>query len=227
MVKILIIEDEPDMRLGLERNLAYEGYKVHSAADGESGLEFLESDSYNLILLDVMLPGIDGFDVCKQLRERGINTPIIYLTARGQEMDKVLGLELGAEDYITKPFSLRELLARIKVVLRRQNKEPENEKKIIILGNLEADLNNYIATSNGQAVNMTHREFEILKYLFHKKNEIVSREELLNKIWGEDEFVTRRTVDNFVYKLRKKIEINPENPKHIITVHKVGYKLII
>jgi len=227
MIKILIIEDEPDMRLGLERNLAYEGYKVETVADGESGLERLESDTYNLILLDVMLPGIDGFDLCKQVRAMGNNTPIIYLTARSQEMDKVLGLEIGAEDYITKPFSLLELLARIKIVLRRQNKDDDIKKNIICVGKIEADLNNYVAQTDGQAVNMTHREFEILKYLFHKKNEIVSREELLDEIWGKDEFVTRRTVDNFIYKLRKKIEKNPDNPKHIITVHKVGYKLIV
>ena len=226
MTRILIIEDEPDMRRGLEKNLTYEGYEVETVADGESGLDRLKTEPYNLILLDVMLPGIDGFDLCKQLREEGINTPIIYLTARGQEMDKVVGLELGAEDYVTKPFSLRELSARIKVVLRRQHKENDDEKNIIHIGKIEADLNNYVAQSDGQPVNMTHREFEILKYLFHKKNKVVSRDELLDEIWGKDEFITRRTVDNFVYKLRKKIEINPDNPEHIITVHKVGYKLI-
>ena len=226
MARILIIEDEPDMRLGLEKNLTYEGYDVEMAADGESGLDRLKTESYNLILLDVMLPGIDGFDLCKKLREEGNNTPIIYLSARGQEMDKVVGLELGAEDYITKPFSLRELSARIKVVLRRQNKDDDKIKNIIHVGKIKADLKNYVAQSDGQTVNMTHREFEILKYLFHKKNEVVGREELLDEIWGKDEFITRRTVDNFIYKLRKKIEINPDNPKYIITVHKVGYKLI-
>jgi DNA-binding response OmpR family regulator len=226
MTRILIIEDEPDMRLGLEKNLTYEGYEVESVADGESGLERLKTEFFNLILLDVMLPGIDGFELCKQLRDEEINTPIIYLTARGQEMDKVIGLELGAEDYITKPFSLRELSARIKVILRRQKKDNDDRKSIIHMGKIEADLNNYTAQSDGQAVNMTHREFEILKYLFHKKNEVVSRDELLEEIWGKDEFVTRRTVDNFIYKLRKKIELKPDNPEHIITVHKVGYKLI-
>jgi len=227
MVKILIIEDEPDIRLGLERNLTYEGYEVETVADGESGLDRLKTESYNLILLDIMLPGIDGFDLCKQLREEGINTPIIYLTARGQEMDKVIGLELGAEDYITKPFSLRELSARIKVVLRRQGIENNEKNTIVHLGKIDADLKNYVARSEGQVVNMTHREFEILKYLFHKKNEVVSREELLEEIWGKEEFVTRRTVDNFIYKLRKIIEVNLDNPEHIITVHKVGYKLIV
>jgi len=227
MVKILIIEDEPDIRLGLEKNLTYEGYEVETVADGESGLDRLKTESYNLILLDIMLPGIDGFDLCKQLREEGINTPIIYLTARGQEMDKVIGLELGAEDYITKPFSLRELSARIKVVLRRQGKDNNEKNTIIHLGKIDADLKNYVARSEGRVVNMTHREFEILKYLFHKKNEVVSREELLEEIWGKEEFVTRRTVDNFIYKLRKIIEVNLDNPEHIITVHKVGYKLIV
>ena len=135
MARILIIEDEPDMRLGLEKNLTYEGYDVEMAADGESGLDRLKTESYNLILLDVMLPGIDGFDLCKKLREEGNNTPIIYLSARGQEMDKVVGLELGAEDYITKPFSLRELSARIKVVLRRQNKDDDKIKNIPRIGN--------------------------------------------------------------------------------------------
>jgi DNA-binding response OmpR family regulator len=142
-------------------------------------------------------------------------------------MDKVIGLELGAEDYITKPFSLRELSARIKVVLRRQGKDNNEKNNIIHMGKIDADLKNYVARSEGKVVNMTHREFEILKYLFHKKNEVVSREELLEEIWGKEEFVTRRTVDNFIYKLRKIIEVNLDNPEHIITVHKVGYKLIV
>jgi DNA-binding response OmpR family regulator len=227
MARILLIEDEPDMRLGLEKNLTYEGYEVDTVADGESGMESLKIKTYDLILLDVMLPGIDGFEVCKQLRDIGIDVPIIFLTARGQEMDKVIGLELGAEDYITKPFSLRELSARIKVVLRRQQTEDEKKPHSIKIGKLKADLDNYTAYSDGLAIKMTHREFEILKYLYHNKNKVVSRDALLDKIWGKEEYVTRRTVDNFIYKLRKKIEFNLTKPECIITVHKVGYKLIV
>ena len=173
-----------------------------------------------------MLPLISGFEVCKKVREKGIRTPIIMLTAKGEEIDKVLGLELGADDYITKPFSLRELLARIKVILRRYQNVGLDNKQIIKLGKLEVSFKNYNAFSNKQTVAMTHREIEILKYLWQHQNEAISRDQLLDEVWGYDEMITSRTVDNFILKLRQKIEDNPAQPRHILTVHGIGYKLI-
>jgi DNA-binding response OmpR family regulator len=228
MPSILIVEDEPQMRLGLQDNLEFEGYDVDFAGDGEVGLHKILDNRYDVILLDVMLPKLSGFDVCKKAREQSIQTPIIMLTAKGEEIDKVLGLELGADDYITKPFSLRELLARIKAILRR-NKQIESvqEEQSITIGNLYINLKNYEAKAAGKTVPMTHKEFEIIKYLWTHKNETVSRDQLLSEVWGYDEMITSRTVDNFILKLRQKIEDSPSHPNHILTVHGIGYKLVI
>jgi len=227
MPSILIVEDEPQMRLGLKDNLEFEGYNVDFAEDGEEGLQKIQEEKYNVILLDVMLPKLSGFDVCKKARGLGIETPIIMLTAKGEEIDKVLGLELGADDYITKPFSLRELIARIKAILRRNSTlEISDEQSSIILGNLTVNFKNFEAQSSDESVQMTHKEFEILKFLWDHQNEVVSRDQLLTEVWGYDEMITSRTVDNFILKLRQKIEENPSHPKHILTVHGTGYKLI-
>ena len=227
MVKILVVEDEPEMRLGLQKNLEFEGYEVELAHDGEQGLHKILDENFHLVLLDIMLPKISGLDVCRKAREQGNKTPIIMLTARGQEIDKVLGLEMGAEDYITKPFGLRELLARIKVVLRRYENAIEPDKEEMSIGKLDLDFKSYTASSNNQPVSMTFKEIEIMKYLLQNKNSTVSRDELLDEIWGCDEVVTPRTVDNFIYKLRQKIEDKPEHPLFIKTVHKIGYKLML
>ena len=226
MHKILIVEDEPAMRLGLKDNLEYEGYEVEFASDGAEGLEKILTNSHDLILLDVMLPEISGFDVCRKARSEGIETPLILLTAKGEEIDKVLGLELGADDYVTKPFSVRELSARIKSLLRRSGNHKQEIPQSIILGKLEIDFTLYVAKSNGVEVKMSHKEFEILRYLYEHKNIPVSRYDLLEKIWGYEETPTTRTVDNFIVRLRQKIENNPNNPKIILTVHGAGYKLI-
>lgn len=226
MIKILLVEDEPEMSLGLCKNLIFEGYEVELAPNGEEALVMLLKNKYHLAIFDIMLPGMDGFELCRRARAEGIHIPIIFLTARSQEIDKVVGLEIGADDYITKPFSLRELSARIKVVLRRYEKENKDENNYIVVGRLAIDFKSYSASCDGQKVAMTHREIEILKYLVSKRNTTVTRDELLKEIWGEEEFVTRRTVDNFIYKLRQKIEQKIDEPQHIITVHKVGYKLI-
>lgn len=223
MKKILVVEDEESMRLGLEDNLSFEGYEVESAEDGEVALKKIRENDYNLIILDVMMPKMSGFDVCKNIRKENNQTPVILLTAKGEEIDKVLGLELGADDYITKPFSLRELLARIKAVLRRGDKEISDS---IVIGKLNIDFKTYNATQNGNPINLSSKEFDILHYLWDKKNSTVSRDELLAKIWGEDVFTTSRTIDNFVLKLRQKIEDNPNEPKKIITIHGIGYKLL-
>jgi DNA-binding response OmpR family regulator len=228
MSKILIVEDEPDMRTGLKDNLEFEGYEVNFAEDGETGLNNILEGDYDLVLLDVMLPKMSGFDVCKTVRKKGKNIPIILLTAKGEEIDKVLGLELGADDYVTKPFGLRELLARIKAVLRRAEEKAQSEGKdtFINIGRIEVNFSTYNALEDGLAVQMSHKEFEILNYLWSKKNATVSRDDLLNNVWGYDESPTTRTVDNFILKLRQKIEKDPDHPKIILTVHGIGYKLI-
>lgn len=226
MARILIVEDEVQMRKGLQDNLEYEGYEVDYAADGEEGQKKIVENTYDLILLDVMLPKKSGFDVCREIRARGITCPVLMLTAKGEEIDRVLGLELGADDYITKPFSLRELLARIKAVLRRSGGSLK-EGALITMGKLEVNFTTYEAYEKGQSVAMTHKEFEILKYLYQHKNQAVSREHLLNDVWGYDTMTTTRTVDNFILKLRQKIELNPAEPKHILTVHGIGYKFLV
>jgi DNA-binding response OmpR family regulator len=228
MSKILIVEDEPNMRLGLKDNLEFEGYEVDLSEDGKNGLEKILKNKYDLIVLDVMMPHLSGFDVCREARSKGITTPIILLTAKGEEIDKVLGLELGADDYVTKPFSLRELLARIKAVLRRGDASSNNKiaKVEIVIGKLKINFEGFTAESNGAPVQMSHKEFEILNYLWQNKNQTVSRDALLQNVWGYDEFPTTRTVDNFMLKLRQKIEKEPNHPQIILTVHGIGYKLI-
>lgn len=228
MIKILIVEDEPNMRTGLKDNLEFEGYQVDLAEDGVTGLNKILEKKYNLVLLDVMLPKMSGLDVCKTARKEGIATPIILLTAKGEEIDKVLGLELGADDYITKPFSLRELLARIKAILRRsQDIQTENDvDKAQTIGKLQIDFSSYTAVEEDKPIQMSHKEFEILNYLWKHKNKTVSRDDLLSNIWGYEETPTTRTVDNFILKLRQKIEVDFNHPQIIITVHGIGYKLI-
>ena len=228
MTKILIVEDEPGMRLGLKDNLEFESYEVDTADNGEEGLKKILENNYNLVILDVMLPKISGFEVCKTVRKKGITTPIILLTAKGEEIDKVLGLELGADDYVTKPFSLRELLARIKAILRRgENFTGGNLKdKIVDLGRLQVNFASYSAFEGKESVQISHKEFDVLYYLWKRRNQTVSRDELLTEVWGYDENPTTRTVDNFILKLRQKLENDANHPQIILTVHGIGYKLI-
>jgi len=225
MYKILIVEDEPNMRMGIKDNLEFEGYQVDVADNGTDGLDKIRTNQYNLVLLDVMLPQMSGFDVCKTVRQEGNKVPIILLTAKGEEIDKVLGLELGADDYVTKPFSLRELLARIKAVLRRGAGINVDHSEVKI-GKLKIDFSGYKASENKSPVQLSHKEFELLHYLWSKKNSTVNRDELLSNIWGYDENPTTRTVDNFILKIRQKIENDPNHPQIILTVHGLGYKLI-
>lgn len=228
MPKILVVDDEQNMRTGLKDNLEFEGYDVDTANDGEQGLKKIFEGSYNLIILDVMMPKKSGFDVCKEVRKAGMTTPVILLTAKGEEIDKVLGLEIGADDYVTKPFSLRELLARVKAILRRsENLVMNEEDREVKIGRLEINFSGYKATSKNRDVAMSHKEFEILHYLWKHRNTTVSRENLLTEIWGYEETPTTRTVDNFILKLRQKIEIDSNHPQIILTVHGIGYKLII
>ncbi len=225
MAHFLVVEDEEKMQSLLKDNLEFEGYQVSTAKDGRKALEIINENVFDLILLDVMMPHISGFDVCKKIRADGNTTPVIMLTAKGEEIDKVLGLELGADDYITKPFSLRELLARIKAILRRTKSivSGKDEHKI---GKLNIYFSTYDAFENDKQISLTHREFDVLKYLWQHKNSTVSRDDLLTAVWQMDDGITARTVDNFILHLRQKIEYNPGHPRHILTVHGIGYKFI-
>ena len=228
MTKILVVDDEQNMRTGLKDNLEFEGYEVETANDGEQGLKKILDNTYNLIILDVMMPKKSGFDVCKEVRKAGITTPVILLTAKGDEIDKVVGLEIGADDYVTKPFSLRELLARVKAILRRgENLVMDEAAREVMIGKLVINFNGYKATSKNKDVQMSHKEFEILHYLWKRRNSTVSRDDLLTEIWGYDENPTTRTVDNFILKLRQKVELDSNHPQIILTVHGIGYKLVI
>ena len=184
---------------------------------------------YDLILLDIMLPEVSGFDICRAVRREGVNTPIILLTAKGEEIDKVLGLELGADDYITKPFSLRELLARIKAILRRSptGKEENAESEFINIGNIKVNFKNYMALEGTSEIKMSYKEFEVLHYLYKNAGKIIRRDDLMSGVWSIDYDINTRTVDNFILKLRQKIEVDPNNPKIILTVHGIGYKMIL
>ncbi len=226
MAKILIVEDEPAMQLGLKDNLEFEGYEVEIAGDGEKGLEMIRNHPYHLVLLDIMLPRMSGLDVCRKVREEKNKVPIVLLTAKGEEIDKVLGLELGADDYVTKPFSLRELLARIKAILRRAD-APEQGMSETQIGRLKVNFAKYQASDDSGEVRLSHKEFEILHFLHQHRNEPVSRYQLLEEVWGyDDSQPTTRTVDNFILRLRQYVEKDPKDPHIILTVHGSGYKMV-
>ena len=223
--KILIIEDDPGIQMSLEDEFESEGYIVYTADDGEEGLKMVEDQKPDLIILDVMLPILDGYEVCKKLRREGDNTPIIMLTVKDKEIDKVLGLELGADDYVTKPFSLRELLARVKTLFRR-TEERSTELTTYCIGETELNFKKYEATKRGKKVEYTPLEFQMLKLLVKQKGQVLTRNDLLDKIWGEDNLVvSSRTIDSHIANIRKKIEDDPSNPKFIKSVRGVGYKL--
>ncbi|MDX1286347.1 MAG: response regulator transcription factor [Draconibacterium sp.] len=223
--KILIIEDEEPIRMALEDDFLLEDYEVEVASDGTEGLAKAINPAIDLIILDIMLPGINGFEICKRLRNQGIRTPIIMLTAKGQEIDRVVGLEIGADDYVTKPFSPRELLARVKAVLRRTEMNPgENTGNIFRSSGLEMDIRKHKCSKNGKAINLTAHEFGLLKYLITNKGNVISREELLDEVWGKDIYVTPHTIDTHMANIRKKIEDDPSQPRFIISIRSVGYK---
>lgn len=227
MKKILIIEDEESIRIALEDDFRLEDYDVEVASDGIEGLAKAENPDTDMIILDIMLPGMNGFDICKKLRNQGIRTPIIMLTAKGQEIDRVLGLEIGADDYVTKPFSPRELQARVKAVLRRMETEPDDKaENLFRSGGLEVDFRKYECRKNDKEVSLTAHEFELLKYLLRNRGRVINRDELLDEIWGKNVFVTPRTVDTHIANLRKKIEDDPSRPRLIISIRGVGYKFI-
>jgi DNA-binding response OmpR family regulator len=226
MYRVLVIEDEPSMQTGLRDNLEIDGYTVTVAGDGKEGLDTLLAEPFDLVLLDVMLPSMSGFDILKHVRARGIQVPVIMLTARGEEIDKVLGLELGADDYITKPFSLRELLARVKAVLRRGQGAGAPDQGAVAIGEITIDFATYTAQRGNVPVEMTAKECEVLKHLWEHRNQTVSRDQLLTEVWGYDDSLSTRTVDNFILRLRQKVESDPAHPRTIVTIHGAGYKLI-
>ncbi len=228
MARIVIIEDEPDLAMGLRDNLEFEHHEVAHAPDGASGLRLVAAKPTDLVLLDLMLPDIDGFEVCRRLRTGGYTQAIVILSARGQEIDKVRGLELGADDYVTKPFSLRELLARIHAALRRgaQAAAPPPRTRFK-LGDRQVDLVRQVVKTPTGEVPLGYYESEILRILVEHAGEAVARQDMLVRIWGVGVGPADRTVDNHIVSLRRKLEIDPAKPKHILTAHAVGYKLVL
>ena len=223
MRKVLIVEDDQAMAVALRDGFTYEGYAVHVARDGAAGLRMAEERSHDLVILDVMLPRMSGLDVCRQLRSAGNETPIIMLTARGQEIDKVLGLKTGADDYVTKPFSFLELMARVEAVLRRTSKTTEAVEQVAF-GDVEMNFKTFEARKSGRSLELSPREFKMMKYFVEHRGEVVTRDQLLDHVWGYEGLPLTRTVDMHIAKLRQKIEDTPSDPHHVITVHRVGYK---
>jgi DNA-binding response OmpR family regulator len=223
--RVLTVEDEPDLRLILQDNLEFEGYEVLTASTGEEGLDLARARRPDLVLLDLLLPRMSGYEVCRRLRAEQFTMPIIMLTARNAEMDRVTGLELGADDYVGKPFGVKELLARVRVQLRRP-RPPARPADEIRVGEVTLDRRLRQARSGGKALDLSSREFELLEYLLDHADRVVTRDELLRAVWGYSAAPLTRTVDNFVAKLRKKVEEDPRHPRHILTVHGTGYRLV-
>ncbi len=223
-MRILLVEDEAGLILTLTDRLRSEGFDVTSAADGEQGLSFALSESFDLIILDVMMPKKNGLDVCRDLRQKGIATPILMLTAKGETIDKVLGLKLGADDYLTKPFEVMELLARIEALLRRSPQTMNNSPDTFRFGDVQIDFRRAEVLKNNQPLELSAIEFKLLQYLIENRGAVHSRDKLLDEVWGYDAMPTTRTVDVHVAWLRQKLETNPKHPQFIQTVHGLGYK---
>jgi len=223
MPSVLIVEDDEAMAVALRDGFAYEGYEVRLARDGAAGLQMATERQHDVVILDVMLPRMSGLDVCKRMRRQGNNVPVIMLTARGQEIDKVLGLKTGADDYVTKPFGFLELMARVEAVLRRSSRFADGLERYRF-GDVEIDFGRAEARKGGRALVLSPREFKLLRFLIEHRGEVLPRERLLDAVWGYDNVPFTRTVDMHIAKLRKKIESRPDAPEFIVTVHRVGYK---
>jgi DNA-binding response OmpR family regulator len=226
MNRLLIVEDEPDMVMGLKDNFEIEGFEVRSASDGASGLEIARAENPDIVILDVMLPRMSGLEVCKALRRERRDVPILMLTARGLEVDKVVGLEVGADDYVTKPFSVRELIARVHALLRRAQGTSLPRLDSYTFGNVRLDFRSYRAARGDKPLDLSPREFDLLRYLIERKGETVSREHLLSEVWGYDSHVNSRTVDAHITKVRAKLGDNGSQSRFIVTVHGVGYRFV-
>jgi len=221
---ILVVEDDPSITLGLQMNLEAEGYEVSIAVDGEDGLTRAVADNVDLVILDVMLPKMNGFEVVKAIRKQGNHVPVVMLSARGAEMDKVMGLELGAEDYITKPFSLAELLARVKAVLRRDGIARQAPERVVRAGDLQIDSAMRQVARAGELIPLTATEFDVLWCLVEASERVLTRDDILTRVWGPGHHGTLRTIDNFLLQLRTKLEKDPAEPEHLLTVRGVGYR---
>ncbi|MEE9141333.1 MAG: response regulator transcription factor [Gammaproteobacteria bacterium] len=226
MSRILLVEDEPGLVLTLTDRLHSEGYEVETAGDGPGGLELACTKRFDLIVLDVMLPGRNGFDVCRDLRQTGDTTPVLMLTARGEVVDKVLGLKIGADDYQTKPFEMIELLARIEALLRRTSVEPLPQQEAVQFGGVEVRFDEAIVYRDGEPVQLSAQMFKLLKHFVLNPGVVISRDDLLNEVWGHDAIPSTRTVDVHVAWLRQRIEKNPHRPEFLLTVHGLGYKFV-
>lgn len=231
---IFVAEDDVDIRRGLIATLESEGYEVTSAANGGQALQLLGQQEFDLVMLDVMMPKMSGFDVCREIRARGIECPVLFLTAKSEEVDKVVGLKLGADDYVTKPFGLHELLARVEALLRRSRHGtvgPDSEVSelplVLEIGQAKVNRRNYCVSATGKDLPVTRREMKLLEILALHGGEVVTREALLDGAWGVDYYGTTRTLDQHIAQLRKKIETEPHQPQHILTVHGVGYRLVV
>jgi DNA-binding response OmpR family regulator len=226
MSRILVIEDDLSIQQGLADNLKFESYEVATASDGETACQVMRERTFDLIILDLMLPGMNGYEFCRRIRQDGVSTPVLVLTARSEEADRIRGLDLGADDYVTKPFSVPELLARIRALLRRAaSRTPA--PKTLRFGDVEIHFGRYEAFKAGKPIRMARKEFALLRYLAARAGEVVTREELLNEVWGYNSYPTTRTVDNHIASLRSKIEEDAASPKYLLTIHGVGYKLAI
>src|SRR5213593_1584647 len=224
MYKILVVEDEREMAGGLRDIFEFEGYEVITAETGKEGLQAVSRKEPDCIILDLMLPDINGYQVCEEIRRQKCNTPIIMLTAKGQDYDKIRGLEVGADDYMTKPFSVGELLARVKAILRRTGRAVE-DLDLVRVGPALVDVKHFRVRRGKEQHSLSHYEVELFKLLYENANQPVSRDKILDRVWGTENYPTNRTVDNFIVRLRKKIEQDYKNPKHILTIYGIGYKL--
>lgn len=225
--RILIVEDEPELAAGIRENLTLEGYEVDVAGDGEAGLEAARSGAYELVILDIMLPHKDGYTVCRELREDGNTVPVLFLTAKGEPEDRIRGLEEGGDDYMSKPFHLKELLLRVAAILRRNRWYGSStiDDPVVRFGGNEVDFRTYRGRSaDGTEHELTHKEAMILRLLAQRQGEVVSRDDILDVVWGYDAFPSSRTVDNFILRLRRRFERDPHEPRHFHTVHRVGYR---
>jgi len=224
MSRIIIIEDDRAILRGLKDNLEYESYEILTATDGEQGYRLIKEQSPDLVVLDLMIPKMDGYELCRKVRSEGVTTPILMLTARSEEMDRVHGLDIGADDYVTKPFSVPELLARIRAILRRTQPLTDLPDQVHF-DEVTVDFKSFKAMKAGEALKLSRKEFGVLRLLASRSGQVVTRNELLDEVWGHDYFPTERTVDNHIASLRAKLEEDPAQPSHLITIHGVGYKL--
>ena len=225
MTMVLVVEDDPAILRGIADNLGFEGYEVVTAANGTVGARLLREVRPDLAILDVMLPGANGYDICRHARKEGLTTPIIIVTARGEETDRIVGLDVGADDYVTKPFSVGELMARVRALLRRSQRTNEAANELRF-GDVRVDFRSFEAERAGRVVDLTRKEFAVLAFLAARPSEVIRRDILLEQVWGYEADVTTRTVDNHISALRAKLEADSRSPRHIVTVHGVGYKWV-